>query len=97
MGSAGSQGAEGPGGKNYIETVWGLGCLLREPSEDDAGIPSLPARKVLLSHLRPGQVGCPSVDSVLRTKGQDTQTLSIGPVRPDCPRADKMMQPGYAC
>jgi two-component system, cell cycle response regulator CtrA len=25
-------------GKNDIETVWGRGCLLREPSEDDAGV-----------------------------------------------------------
>ena len=31
--------ANASSGKNYIETVWGRGCLLREPSEDDAGIP----------------------------------------------------------
>jgi DNA-binding response OmpR family regulator len=31
--------ANASSGKNYIETVWGRGCLLREPSEDDARIP----------------------------------------------------------
>jgi two-component system cell cycle response regulator CtrA len=31
--------ANASSGKNYIETIWGRGCLLREPSEDDAGIP----------------------------------------------------------
>ena len=30
--------ANASSGKNYIETVWGRGCLLREPSEDDARI-----------------------------------------------------------
>ena len=27
-------------GKNYIETVWGRGYVLREPSEDEAKIPA---------------------------------------------------------
>jgi two-component system, cell cycle response regulator CtrA len=27
--------ANASSGKNYIETIWGRGCLLREPSEDD--------------------------------------------------------------
>jgi two-component system cell cycle response regulator CtrA len=27
-------------GKNYIETVWGRGYVLREPSEDEAWIPA---------------------------------------------------------
>jgi two-component system, cell cycle response regulator CtrA len=31
--------ANASSGKNDIETVWGRGCLLREPSEDDAGVP----------------------------------------------------------
>jgi len=31
--------ANASSGKNYIETIWGRGCLLREPSENDAGIP----------------------------------------------------------
>jgi two-component system, cell cycle response regulator CtrA len=31
--------ANASSGKNYIETVWGRGCLLCEPSEDDARIP----------------------------------------------------------
>jgi two-component system, cell cycle response regulator CtrA len=31
--------ANASSGKNYIETVWGRGCLLREPSEDGARIP----------------------------------------------------------
>jgi two-component system, cell cycle response regulator CtrA len=31
--------ANASSGKNYIETIWGRGCLLREPREDDAGIP----------------------------------------------------------
>jgi two-component system cell cycle response regulator CtrA len=28
------------GGKNYIETIWGRGHVLREPGEDDAEIPA---------------------------------------------------------
>ena len=28
------------GGKNYIETIWGRGHVLREPGEDEAGIPA---------------------------------------------------------
>jgi two-component system cell cycle response regulator CtrA len=28
------------GGKNYIETFWGRGYVLREPSEDEAKIPA---------------------------------------------------------
>jgi DNA-binding winged helix-turn-helix (wHTH) protein len=31
--------ANASSGKNYIETVRGRGCLLREPREDDSGIP----------------------------------------------------------
>ena len=31
--------ANASSGKNYIETIWGRGCLLREPSEDDTGVP----------------------------------------------------------
>jgi len=27
-------------GKNYIETVWGRGYVLREPSDDEARIPA---------------------------------------------------------
>jgi two-component system cell cycle response regulator CtrA len=27
-------------GKNYIETVWGHGYVLREPTEDEARIPA---------------------------------------------------------
>ena len=27
-------------GKNYIETVWGRGYVLREPTEDEARIPA---------------------------------------------------------
>jgi two-component system cell cycle response regulator CtrA len=27
-------------GKNYIETVWGRGYVLREPQEDEARIPA---------------------------------------------------------
>jgi two-component system cell cycle response regulator CtrA len=30
--------ANASGGKDYIETVWGRGCVLREPSEDKARI-----------------------------------------------------------
>jgi len=30
--------ANASGGKNYIETVWGRGYVLREPSEDEAKI-----------------------------------------------------------
>ncbi len=33
--------ANASNGKNYIETVWGRGYVLREPSEDEARIPGL--------------------------------------------------------
>ena len=32
--------AKASGGKNYIETVWGRGYVLREPSADEAKIPA---------------------------------------------------------
>ena len=32
--------SEATGGDNYIETVWGRGYVLREPSEDEARIPA---------------------------------------------------------
>ena len=32
--------ANASNGKNYIETVWGRGYVLREPSEDEARIPA---------------------------------------------------------
>ena len=32
--------ANASNGKNYIETVWGRGYVLREPSEDEAKIPA---------------------------------------------------------
>src|SRR5436189_295955 len=32
--------ANASSGKNYIETVWGRGYVLREPSEEEAKIPS---------------------------------------------------------
>jgi len=32
--------ANASSGKNYIETVWGRGYVLREPSEDEAKIPA---------------------------------------------------------
>jgi two-component system cell cycle response regulator CtrA len=32
--------ANASNGKNYIETVWGRGYVLREPSEDDERIPA---------------------------------------------------------
>jgi two-component system cell cycle response regulator CtrA len=32
--------ANASGGKNYIETVWGRGYVLRKPHEDDAKIPA---------------------------------------------------------
>ena len=32
--------SQSTGGENYIETVWGRGYVLREPSEDDARIPA---------------------------------------------------------
>jgi two-component system, cell cycle response regulator CtrA len=37
--------ANASSGKNYIETVWGRGCLLREPSEEDARIPPATGRE----------------------------------------------------
>src|SRR4029078_7298548 len=35
--------ANASNGKNYIETVWGRGYVLREPSEEEARIPAKPA------------------------------------------------------
>jgi two-component system cell cycle response regulator CtrA len=32
--------ANASNGKNYIETVWGRGYVLREPSDDEAKIPA---------------------------------------------------------
>jgi two-component system, cell cycle response regulator CtrA len=32
--------ANASNGKNYIETVWGRGYVLREPSDDEARIPA---------------------------------------------------------
>jgi len=32
--------ANASSGKNYIETVWGRGYVLREPSDDEAKIPA---------------------------------------------------------
>ena len=32
--------ANASNGKNYIETVWGRGYVLREPAEDEAKIPA---------------------------------------------------------
>ena len=32
--------ANASSGKNYIETVWGRGYVLREPTEDEARIPA---------------------------------------------------------
>ena len=32
--------ANASGGKDYIETVWGRGYVLREPSDDEARIPA---------------------------------------------------------
>jgi two-component system cell cycle response regulator CtrA len=32
--------ANASGGRNYIETIWGRGHVLREPGEDAAGIPA---------------------------------------------------------
>jgi two-component system, cell cycle response regulator CtrA len=32
--------ANASNGKNYIETVWGRGYVLREPIEDEARIPA---------------------------------------------------------
>jgi two-component system cell cycle response regulator CtrA len=32
--------ANASSGKNYIETVWGRGYVLREPSEDEVRIPA---------------------------------------------------------
>jgi len=38
--------ANASGGKNYIETVWGRGYVLREPSETKMGVPpALPGRQ----------------------------------------------------
>src|SRR6202050_1698331 len=39
-------------GKNYIETVWGRGYVLREPSEDEAKISAYPARSPAVSARR---------------------------------------------
>jgi len=38
--------ANASNGKNYIETVWGRGYMLREPSDDDAQILALQAARV---------------------------------------------------
>jgi two-component system cell cycle response regulator CtrA len=38
--------ANASSGKNYIETVWGRGCLLREPVKTTPGFPSLRVGKV---------------------------------------------------
>jgi two-component system cell cycle response regulator CtrA len=32
--------ANASNGKNYIETVWGRGYVLREPSDDDMRVPA---------------------------------------------------------
>ena len=37
---AAQEAGQRPNGKNYIETVWGRGYVLREPSEDESRIPA---------------------------------------------------------
>ena len=47
--------ANASNGKNYIETVWGRGYVLREPSEDEAKISGLSAAQPSQSYKTPAQ------------------------------------------